>query len=96
MQIITWEYEVLIARLHSGHHPALQAYLHQLDPDTDSVCPTCKEEGHTLHHWLTKCPAGDCLQQKVFGCPKKRLEWLTTRPKAVVVYTRKTLVNLDV
>ena len=86
---------MLIARLRSGHHPALRVYLHRLDPDIDPVCPTCKED-HTLHHWLTTCPHGDRQRQNVFGCPGGRLEWLTACPKAVVAYARKTLVDLDV
>lgn len=36
------------------------------------------------------------LRQKVYGCPRGKLEWLTTLPKAVVAYARKTLVDLDV
>ena len=80
VHITTREAEVLIARLRSGHHPALRAYLHRLDPDIDPVYPTCKEEDHTLHHWLITCWARDRLRQKVFGCPRGRLEWLTTHP----------------
>ena len=32
--------EVLLTRLHTGHQSALQAYLHRLDPDVDSTCPS--------------------------------------------------------
>ena len=69
------EDEKLIARLCSGHHSPLRAYLHRLDRDIDPVFPTCKEEDHTLHHWLITCLGRDCLQQKLFDCPKGRLEW---------------------
>ena len=37
VQITTREDKVLIARLHSGHHPALRVYLHGLDLDIDLV-----------------------------------------------------------
>ena len=43
VQIITGEDKVLIARLSSGHHPTLRAYLHQLDLDINLVCSKCKE-----------------------------------------------------
>ena len=75
-QITTREDKVLIERLPSGHHPALQAYLHQLDPDTDPVCPTCKDRNHTLNHWLITCLADDPLQQKVLGCLSKGKAWV--------------------
>ena len=42
------------------------------------------------------CSIDDSLQQKVFGCPRVRLEFLTIRTKAVVAYARKTVVDLDV
>ena len=51
--------EVLLARLRAGHHPALQAYLHRLDPDVDPTCPSYNEDQHTLQHWLISCPAGE-------------------------------------
>ena len=50
--------EVLLARLRAGHDPALQAYLHRLDPDVDPTCPSCNKDQHTLQHWLISCPAG--------------------------------------
>ena len=73
--------KVLIVRLHSGHHPVLGANLHRLDPDIGSARPTCKEEDHTLHDWLITRLAVDCLRQKIFGCPRERLEWVITCPK---------------
>ena len=51
--------EVLLARLRTGHHPALQAYLHRLDPDVDPSCQSCNEDQHTLQHWLMSSPAGE-------------------------------------
>ena len=45
-QIIKRADEVLLARLCAGHHPALQAYLHRLDPDVDPPCPSCNEDQH--------------------------------------------------
>ena len=96
VQITTQADKVLIARLRSGHHPALRAYLHRLDSNIDPICSTCKDKDHTLHHWLITCSTGHQLRQKLFGCSRGRLEWLTTGPKAVVAYIRKTLVYLDV
>ena len=88
--------EVLLAILRAGHHLVLQAYLHRLDPDVDPTCPFCNEDQRTLQHWLISCPAGERIQQQMFGCHRGRLEWLATDPKAVVAYAKKTLVNLDV
>ena len=51
--------EVLLARLHTGYHPALQAYLYRLDHDVDPTCPSYNEDQHTLQHWLISCPAGE-------------------------------------
>ena len=79
-------HDVLIARLQSGHHPSLKQYLHRLDPS---------EEEQDLVHWLCDCPALLSVRQRVFGCHQGSLEWLATRPRDVVAYARKTLVNLD-
>ena len=48
--------QVLLARLRSGHHPALRGYLHRLDPDVDPTCPKCRLADQTLELWLLDCP----------------------------------------
>ena len=35
--------QVLLARLRSGHHPALWTYKHRLNPAEDPSCPRCME-----------------------------------------------------
>ena len=94
-QITNRRDDVLIARLRSGHHPSLKQYLHRLDPSQDPICPNCQEEEQDLVHWLRDCPALTSVKQRVFGCLQGSLEWLATQPGDVVVYARKTLVNLD-
>ena len=88
--------EVLLARVRASHHPAFQAYLHRLDPDVDPTCPSSNEDQHTLQYWLISCPAGGRIRQQMFGNHRGRLEWLVTHSKTVVVYARKTLVNLGI
>lgn len=84
------------ARLHSGHHPALRTYLHQLDPDTDPVWTTCKEENHTLHRWLIpNMLSWWSLKTKTYLVVVGD-KLLTTHPKTAVVYARKTLVVVEV
>ena len=87
--------EVLLARLRAGHHQSLRPYLHRLDPNINPLCPSCHQEERTLLHWLVSCPALDHIPQQMFGCHHGRLGWLSTQPKAVVTYARKTFVNLD-
>ena len=86
--------DVLIARLRSGHHPSLKQYLHRLDPSQDPTCPNCCQEEQDFLHWLYDCPALITVRQRVFGWHQGSLEWLATRPGDIVVYDRKTLVNL--
>ena len=66
-----------------------------INPSQDPICPNCHEEEQDLVHWLSDCPALLSVRQRVFGCHQGSLEWLATRPGDVVVYARKTLVNLD-
>ena len=87
--------EVLLARFRARHHQSLRAYLHRLDPDINPLCPSCHQREHTLLHWLVSCPALDHIRQQMFGCHHGQLEWLSTQPKTVVTYARKTLVDLD-
>ena len=55
--------EVLLTKLRAGHHPALQAYLHCLDPDVDPTCPSCNKDQHTLQHWLIHAPlVSECFR----------------------------------
>ena len=86
--------DILLTRLQSGHHPFLHHYLHRLDPTQDPICPSYRLNEQDLNHWLCKCPAGDAIRQQVFGKRKGSIEWLATRPRNVVAYARKTLVNL--
>ena len=50
---------------------------------------------HTLQHWLLECLVGDAVQQRAFGNHQGSLKWLVIRPRNVIVFTRKTLVDLD-
>ena len=77
-QITNRRYDVLIARLRSGHHPSLKQYLHRLDPSQDPICPICQEEEQDLAHWLHDCPVLSSVRQQVFGCHQGSLEWLPT------------------
>ena len=94
-QITNRKDDVLIARLRSGHHSSLKQYLHRLDPSQNPTCQNCRQEEQDLVHWLRDCPALLSVRQRVFGCPQGSLEWLATRPRNVVAYARKTLVNPD-
>ena len=61
--------DVLLARLHSGQHPSLHQYLHQLNPSQDPICPKpCLEDSHC---WRCECPAVEAIMQQVFGSHKK-------------------------
>ena len=40
-------------------------------------------------------PRTSSIREQVFGWHKGSLEWLATQPEDAVVYTRKTVVNLD-
>ena len=76
-------------------HPSLYQYLHRLDPTQGPILLPCRLNEQDLNDWLCECPAGDAIRQQVFGNQKASLEWLATRPRDVVAYARKTLVNLD-
>ena len=94
-QLQSWRDDVLIARLHSGHHLSLKAHHHQIDSEIDPTCPSCQQADHTLQQWLMECPAGGAIRQWVFGNHQRSLKWLTTRPGEVLAFSRKTLVDLD-
>ena len=79
-QITNRKYDVLVARLRSGHHPSLKQYLHRLDPSQDPTCPNCRQEEQDLVHWLRDCPALLSVRQRVFRCHQGSLEWLASRP----------------
>ena len=93
--------QVLLARLRSGHHEALRAYMHRINPDIDATCPACYENGTTseemtLEHWLCDCPAGAEWRMREFGTHSGSLDWLATYPETVIAYARETLVAPDV
>ena len=92
--------QVLLARLRSGHHEALRAYKHRINPDIEETCPACFEEGitnekMTLEHWLCNCAAGAEWRMRKFGTHSGSLEWLATEPETVITYARATLVAPD-
>ena len=89
------EDEVLLARLRSGHHPALREFQHRLSEDADPTCPDCHLADHTLKHWFVDCTAGNSERQRLFGCRQGSLEWLATHPAESVAFARSTLVKLD-
>ena len=54
-QIIHRRDQVLLAQLRSGHHLIFQSYQNKLDETIDPLCPLCREEPHTVGHWLGRC-----------------------------------------
>ena len=87
--------DVLLARLQSGHHPSLHHYIHRLDPTQDPIFPSWRLSEQDLNHLICECPTREAIMQQMFGNHKGSLEWLATRPRDVVAYVRKTLVNVD-
>ena len=83
--------QVLLARLRSGHHPGLRAYMHRLDPQIDEQCYICGEGQMTLDHWLICCPGISAERVALFGTHRGRLEWLCEEPLNVVALARRTL-----
>ena len=83
--------QVLLARLRSGHHPGLRAYMHRLDPQIDEHCYICGEGQMNLEHWLICCPGISAERVALFGTHRGRLEWLCEEPLNVVTLARRTL-----
>ena len=84
--------DVLFACLYSGHHSSLRQYLNRLDPSQDPICPNRHLEVQEVLHWLCECPALMTIRQRE---PSRIIRVACHSTWDVVVYARKTFVNLD-
>ena len=66
-QILSRKDQVLLAQLRTGHHMIFQSYQNKLDQTIDPLCPLCREEPHTVEHWLGRCSATLEMRKEVFG-----------------------------
>ena len=94
-QIQSWIDDVLIAQLLSGHHLSLSAHHHWIDSGIDPMCLSFQQAKHTLQYWLLECPAGEAIQQSVFGNHQGSLKWLATPRGDGIALAKKTLFDLD-
>ena len=82
---------VLLARLRSGHHPGLRAWVHRVDPQVEPTCYICGDPYMDLYHWLCICPGVSAERMAKVGSHTGKLDWLTTEPAASVTLARATL-----
>ena len=82
---------VLLARLRSGHHPGLRAWVHRVDPQVDPSCYICGDPNMDLSHWLVKCPGVSAERMTRFGSHLGSLDWLCKEPAKSVALARATL-----
>ena len=47
--------DVLITLLRSGYHLLLNVHHYRIDPEIDSMSPSCQQAEHTQQHWLFEC-----------------------------------------
>ena len=85
--------KVLLARLRTGHHYAFRKYLNRLDPSIDPKCPLCKEDEHSLEHWLIDCPGISQERMNLFGSHRGQLSWLSSHPLKSVALAKMTLLG---
>ena len=86
--------QVLLAQLRTGKHRAFQEYAHMIDDEVPPICPHCKEENHTLEHWLLGCPATLRAKQEIFGGDEEiGLHFLTKYPARSLALARRTLLG---
>ena len=93
--------QVLLARVRSGHHPALWTYKHRLNPAEDPSCPRCMEadvdgsmpKPHALDNveHLLECPGTAELRMRTFGRVDVGLGILTEDPRGSATLARRTL-----
>ena len=93
--------QVLLARVRSGHHPALGTYKHRLNPAEDPSCPRCMEadvdgsmpKPHALDNveHLLECPGTAELRMRTFGRVDVGLGILTEDPRGSATLARRTL-----
>ncbi|KAF0311929.1 RNA-directed DNA polymerase from mobile element jockey [Amphibalanus amphitrite] len=79
-----------LARLRTGHSPALQAYRHFIGAEEDDGCPTCdggvREDAE---HFLTSCPATARVRHDVFGREDPTLREVFADPCRVIEFLRR-------
>ncbi|XP_043194729.1 uncharacterized protein LOC122366479 [Amphibalanus amphitrite] len=79
-----------LARLRTGHSPALQAYRHFIGAEEDDGCPTCdggvREDAE---HLLTSCPATARVRHDVFGREDPTLREVFADPCRVIEFLRR-------
>ncbi|XP_043241035.1 uncharacterized protein LOC122391303 [Amphibalanus amphitrite] len=79
-----------LARLRTGHSPALQAYRHLIGAEEEDGCPTCdggvREDAE---HFLTSCPATARGRHDVFGREDPTLREVFADPCRVIEFLRR-------
>ncbi|KAF0311694.1 hypothetical protein FJT64_017535 [Amphibalanus amphitrite] len=79
-----------LARLRTGHSPALQAYCHFIGVEEDDGCPTCdggvREDAE---HFLTSCPATARVRHDVFVREDPTLREVFADPCWVIEFLRR-------
>ena len=85
--------QVLLARLRTGHHYAFWKYLNRLDPSIHPKCPLCKEDEHSLEHWIIDCPGISQERMNLFGTHRGQLSWLSSHPLKSVALAKMTLLG---
>ena len=93
--------QVTLARLRSGHHPALWTYKHRLNPAKDPSCQRCREadiDGRMLKPYaldnighLLECPGTAAYRMNIFGRVNVDLSILTEDPRGSVALARRAL-----
>ena len=79
------EDRVHLARLRSGHHPAIPAYMFRIGRAQDDTCTLCSAAEGSVEHVLLQCPTA---QQHRDAHHIHSLEHLWTRPVEVLNFLR--------
>ena len=81
---------VALARIRTGHSPALKAYREWIQLEADPHCEACGGvDREDAKHLLTSCPASALLRHEMFGREDPTLKEVFADPVGVVTYLRR-------